>query len=108
MIIPSGETAHDPNLSKCLGEIQSHLDDTAPCGWEASDYEILTHYAPAMLAALRDVLDLHKPLQDTFYRSNEDGSLIPVCAACRPANSPMQTWPCATVTTIADELGVTA
>ena len=58
---------------------------------------------PALTAAIRAVLELHKPIEALNTRYNR---MQRVCTGCGTDDGNWQTWPCPTVRGIAERLGV--
>ena len=80
------------SISDRLDEIEARLKYKGIMDEEA-DYMALYEDAPAMLAALRAVLDLHQ-----FYDQCDEG-------CCRYCESCEHEWPCPTAVAITASLG---
>lgn len=80
------------SISDRLDEIEARLNYKGIMDEEA-DYMALYEDAPAMLAALRAVLDLHQ-----FYDQCDEG-------CCRYCESCEHEWPCPTAVAITASLG---
>ena len=84
------------SISDRLGQIRARIV-RAREGRHTDRYMVLDVDAPATLAALRAVLDLHTP--EKFMDSEE------TCSGCDIGTLDPPTWPCATYRAIATALG---
>ena len=95
------------SISDRLDEIEARTV-RAREGRQIDRYMVLDVDAPAMLAALRAVLDRHKPYPDTGMGWRDDntyGYVGAVCDACGTPDEYGAPWPCSTVRAVQAALG---
>lgn len=98
------------SISDRLDQIEQHVNDPSPATGEESDYMVLAYHAPAMVAALRAVLDRHPMGKASVIEYTASGE-VEHCLGCRGAHGiahdeyGLVPWPCPTVRAIEAALG---